>query len=104
MARRLADALLVPTERVFSVLGLERPQHLHNALHDRPDWCSPGFLRELRRWNGMTQQELAQRLGVGRSTIADWECARHRPGPRAQLALTALLGHGTGSRRDMTRP
>jgi transcriptional regulator with XRE-family HTH domain len=103
MARRLADSLSVPTEHVFSVLGLDLPEHLHKASHDRPDMCSPGFLREVRRWNGMTQQELAQRLGVGRATVADWERARHRPGPRAQLALDALLQHGTSRRRGMTR-
>ena len=104
MARRLAQSLSMPTEYVFSVLGLDPPQHLHHAQHDRPEMCSPGFLRELRRWNGMTQQELAQRLGVGRATVADWERARHRPGPRAQLALDALLRNGTRGRRGTTRP
>ena len=104
MARRLADVLSVPTEHVFSVLRLDRPQHLHNAQHGRPDLCSPGFVRDLRRWNGMTQQELAQRLGVGRATVAGWERARHRPGRRAQQALEALLRHDTRDRPGRARP
>jgi DNA-binding transcriptional regulator YiaG len=98
MARLLAEVLSVPTERVFSVLKLERPQHLHNTQNDRPDVCSPDFLRELRRWNGLTQQELAQRLGVGRATVADWERARHRPGQRAQRTLMAVLQGGSRRR------
>jgi transcriptional regulator with XRE-family HTH domain len=75
MARRLADVLMVPTEQIFSVLGLESPRHLNDAQRGRPDLCSPGFLRDLRQWNGMTQREFAQRLGVGRATVADWERA-----------------------------
>ena len=98
MARRLAEVLAVPTERVFSVLGLDRPQHLHNTQNDRLDVCSPDFLRELRRWNGLTQQELARRLGVGRATVADWERARHRPCQQAQQTLVTVLQGGSRPR------
>jgi transcriptional regulator with XRE-family HTH domain len=94
MARRLAEVLSVPTERVFGILGLDSPRQLRDAQHGRADLFSPGFLRELRRWNGLTQRELAQHLGVGRATVADWERARHRPGQRGQQALLAVLQGG----------
>lgn len=48
----------------------------------------------LRRRLDLTQQALADRLGVGKSLVADWEQHRKRPsGPaRALLAIVDRLG------------
>ncbi|MEU4314181.1 helix-turn-helix domain-containing protein [Nocardia sp. NPDC024068] len=44
-------------------------------------------LRGLRRHRGLTQAELADRLGVDRSTISTWETGLSRPSPHALRAL-----------------
>lgn len=38
-------------------------------------------LRELRKQKGMSQQELAEKLGVGQPTIWSWETERTKPAP-----------------------
>lgn len=40
---------------------------------------------------GLTQDNVADELGVDRSTVAGWETGRAYPDPRKLLALAALL-------------
>jgi transcriptional regulator with XRE-family HTH domain len=44
-----------------------------------------------RRLRGLTQKELARRLGVDRSTIASWEQGEHRPTERLLQRLDDVL-------------
>ena len=40
---------------------------------------------------GLTQEELARRLGVSWSTVARWEAGQGKPSPLAQQAIENLL-------------
>jgi transcriptional regulator with XRE-family HTH domain len=89
-ARAVARALAVPAAEVFSAVGLASPRHLNPALWTADDL--PEILSELRRWQGWTQQGLAELLGVGAATLRSWERGRQRPRRRALERLDELLG------------
>jgi transcriptional regulator with XRE-family HTH domain len=68
----------------------------------------PGKLRELRRARGWSLAEAARRAGIGKSTLSEWECGRHRPPvvllgelltvlEASPLDRAALLGPSAGS-------
>ena len=48
---------------------------------------SPKKLRKLRERVGLSQEELARRLGVTRVTVTRWENGTRRPSKIAELAL-----------------
>ncbi len=56
---------------------------------------SPPKLRKLRERLGLSQQQLARRLGVDRATVTRWENGTRRPSKLAELAL-----EGVGEARD----
>lgn len=93
-ARALADALAVPVRDIFAAVGLEPPRHLNRA-HWRVEDLAPVLL-ELRRWNGLTQQEWGDLAGVTAGTVRAWERSRHRPGRAALRRLDAQLGYVLG--------
>ena len=45
---------------------------------NRPQWDSQS-IQSLRRHLGLTQRELADRLGTRQQTISEWETALYRP-------------------------
>lgn len=49
------------------------------------------ILRGLRLALGLTQADIAGRLGVARSTVQAWEASRARPRPAVGRALAELL-------------
>lgn len=49
-------------------------------------------IREIRTGCGMTQQQLAEKLGVGRSAIANWEVERSLPNADKLPYLADALG------------
>lgn len=49
-------------------------------------------LREARREAGLTQQQLADRAGVHRVTVAVYEAGRKEPGVGHALAIAGVLG------------
>lgn len=53
-------------------------------------------MRELREKAGLTQGELAERLGVTQSTITYWETGKCYPHPDKLLKLEALFGVPAG--------
>lgn len=55
------------------------------------EWFA-GRLRELRVAAGLTQQELAERIGVRLGAISRWEAGRREPSWSNILALCAALG------------
>lgn len=60
----------------------------------------PGeVLRGLRLAVGLTQSEVAGRLGVARSTVQAWEVNRAKPRPRVAKALVELLDELTRQTR-----
>jgi transcriptional regulator with XRE-family HTH domain len=57
----------------------------------RATWF-PGRLRELREGAGLTQAQLAEKVGVGRDAVARWEAGVREPGWSYVLALAEALG------------
>jgi transcriptional regulator with XRE-family HTH domain len=51
-------------------------------------------LRRIRKNSGMTQDALAQKMHVGRTTIANWEIGATSPGPDNFDAIAKALGVG----------
>jgi transcriptional regulator with XRE-family HTH domain len=46
---------------------------------------------KLRRRLGLSQQELARRLGVARATVTHWENGRRYPSKIAELAIQSIV-------------
>jgi transcriptional regulator with XRE-family HTH domain len=53
-------------------------------------------LRDARTASGLTQVELAERLGVSQASIARWETGEARIGGPQEIALRTVLANGTG--------
>lgn len=51
---------------------------------------TPRPLRGYREANQLTQQEVADRLGVTRQTVAAWESGEHRPTVEALVSLARI--------------
>lgn len=49
-------------------------------------------IRELRKMAGLTQKELADRLGISHISVSNWELAKYEPSPRQLVALANALG------------
>jgi transcriptional regulator with XRE-family HTH domain len=49
-------------------------------------------LRELRDRASLSQEELAERAGVSRATIADLELGKRKPQPKTRRKLAEALG------------
>lgn len=60
----------------------------------------PWLVRAIRRARGLTQERLAQVLGVTFSTVNGWENGRHRPIP-ALVAALERLAHECGIREKV---
>jgi transcriptional regulator with XRE-family HTH domain len=48
-------------------------------------------LRKLRQGLGLSQHELARRLGVARATVTRWENGTRRPSKVAKLAIQSIV-------------
>jgi len=48
-------------------------------------------IKSIRERLGLTQEQLANKLGVSWATVARWERGKGKPSPLAQKALEALL-------------
>ena len=49
-------------------------------------------ISDLRKAAGLTQQQLADKMGVNRSTVAMWETGVNAPKTKMLLALAEVLG------------
>ena len=56
---------------------------------NRPEWDSRR-IRTLRRHLGLTQQELAERLGTRQQTISEWERGMYQPRGASATLLTIV--------------
>ncbi len=54
-------------------------------------------IREARKARGLTQQQLAQQLGVKNTTISNWEKSLSKPGPDMIDQLCRVLGIQPGA-------
>jgi DNA-binding XRE family transcriptional regulator len=88
--------LVMDTEpRAWERQLLSRP--IGEALYARP----AERLRRRREAAGLTQGELATRIGASRSTVARWESGTRRPTARHAQALVGELG---GAQADYVSP
>lgn len=67
---------------------LDRVRALAASALDRPP--SPGFITTLREALGLTQKELADKLGVDKMSVSRWERGAIRPGEESLAALDKL--------------
>lgn len=58
-------------------------------------------IRGARRVAGLTQAELAERIGVPQSRISEWECGAHAPGGEMLRQVQAELGADLVQNEDM---
>lgn len=56
---------------------------------ERPRWDS-GRIRALRRHLGLTQRELAARLGARQQTISEWEVGLYKPRGASATLLSII--------------
>jgi transcriptional regulator with XRE-family HTH domain len=57
-----------------------------------PTWTLGDRLRKAREELGMSQQQLADALGVDRKSISSWEVGRHQPRYRDVSAIAGATG------------
>jgi len=55
------------------------------------DSSHASWLKAYRRAHGLTQRQMAKRLGVDQSTVEDWEKGLHEPMGRAAVRLQRLI-------------
>jgi len=55
------------------------------------DIKSANSIRTARKAKGLTQQQVADQLGVSKQSVSDWENGRCDPEPRTAIALTGIL-------------
>ena len=88
--RRLATLYGVRAAEVAEACGAA----LDVKLHPR-SWRPGDFgevLATLRAWTGVTQRDLAERLGAGTATVRAWEAGRCRPRAASLRKLERLFG------------
>ena len=88
--RRLASAYGVSVEAAARAAGAAPPRAL-----DPRSWRPgdlPQVIRVLRSWAGLTQRELADRLGCSAETVRGWESARGIPSPELRRRLETTYG------------
>jgi transcriptional regulator with XRE-family HTH domain len=88
--RRLAALYGAPVSAVAEAVGVSGPRWL-----DRRTWQPgdlPDVLRVLREWTGLTQREVAARVGCSRDAARGWESGRGTPQGRFRGRLEELYG------------
>lgn len=50
------------------------------------------YLQERRKAAGLTQEDVARRLGVVSKTVSDWEAGRYSPGFDLMVRLVGVIG------------
>ena len=61
----------------------------------RPRGWDAGAVRDLRRRLGLTQRQLAQRLGVRQQTVSEWETSLYAP-RGASVTLLRMVSEEVG--------
>jgi DNA-binding transcriptional regulator YiaG len=72
------------------------------AKRRRDAWDARG-VRGLRRHMALTQEQLAELLGVRQQTVSEWETGAYRP-RGASERLLSLVAEDAGYRYDATEP
>src|SRR5262245_56106782 len=92
-ARRLGATVVIDANGDVWFEERERPEE-PALTPDPPADSMPARLRAARRALGLKQSEVAEKLGVARRTVGEWENGVHQP-HRKLPALAALYGVST---------
>ncbi|MBD8870410.1 helix-turn-helix domain-containing protein [Nocardioides donggukensis] len=93
--RRMAVLYRVTVAEVAHACGARCPREL-----DPTSWRAGDLsraLRVLREWSGLTQAEVAMRVGASKDSVRAWENARTQPGPFLRVRLEELYRLRSGS-------
>jgi DNA-binding transcriptional regulator YiaG len=77
-------------EVLFTPEGVRFIDRVQALAMRTPSAPTPGYIRTLRGALGLTQAELAERIGVDKMTVARWEWGKLRPRRKAAAALDHL--------------
>lgn len=77
-------------EVLFKPEAVRLLDHVQAMAMRIPAKPTPGYVRTLREAMGLTQKQLAQRIGVDPMTVARWEWGKTKPGESAIKALDKL--------------
>ena len=58
------------------------------------------LIKQIRKKMGLTQMVFAERMGISRNMISDYECGKSKPGP-AMMKKIALAGKRIGIDVDL---
>lgn len=93
--RRLAAVYGVPTEAVARAARVQPP-----PLLDTRRW-KPGTIHDvltvMRRWQGLTQRDVANLTGSSTAAVRTWEAGLHAPSPAALNRLERAYGLEPGA-------
>lgn len=59
---------------------------------EEPSEWTPGAVKRLRESLGVSQGQLAKRMGVRQATVSDWETGKQSPSPMARRLLDRIAG------------
>jgi transcriptional regulator with XRE-family HTH domain len=62
-----------------------------NDHHPQPDIALAAWIRAARRQAGLSQVELAERLGLAQSSVSQWEKGVTQPSTRHMLTLLQMF-------------
>lgn len=93
--RRLATLYGVRVADVAAAAGAARDVKLHPGTWRPGDFSE--VLTTLRDWSGVTQRDLAKRLGASTVTVRAWEAGRYRPRAATLRELERLFGLPTAA-------
>jgi DNA-binding transcriptional regulator YiaG len=54
---------------------------------------TPEEIKQLRTGLGLTQAELAQKIGTQKPRVCDWEKGKHKPGKAFVILMNQLKSH-----------
>jgi len=72
--------------------GTPAPRPRSAPPAEEPGEWTPGRIKQMRNNLGVSQGELARRMGVRQATVSDWETGKQSPSPMARRLLDRIAG------------
>lgn len=72
--------------------GTPAPRPKSAPPAEEPSEWTPGRIKQMRENLGVSQGELARRMGVRQATVSDWETGKQSPSPMARRLLDRIAG------------
>ena len=64
------------------------------------DSCTPAFIKDMRLRLGLTQEELAHKLGVSFTSVNRWENEQTKPSKLAKKQLERLMAESSPANKE----